>query len=137
MDEQGNAWQIGNSYGHAYIKDYPSPNSSFVQTGFHNKYGPTDVKEASGNFFQPGEGNYGETQMVFPTYTTFVLQGMMPGQTIITFAPQKQGQTVKEIICNGQNIMETGIETIAGQDVNDVQIVIGKANAQLEKGEQK
>jgi hypothetical protein len=51
---------------------------------------------------------------------------MMPGQTVIDFAPKAEGWQVKEILCNGQNIMHTGIDTQAGQDVNDVTIVVGK-----------
>jgi hypothetical protein len=51
---------------------------------------------------------------------------MMPGPTIIDFAPKAEGWQVKEILCNGQNIMQTGIETRAGEDVDGVTIVVGR-----------
>jgi hypothetical protein len=50
---------------------------------------------------------------------------MMPGKTILRFHPKTQGQVVKQILYNGQNIMDTGIETKSGQEVKDITIVVG------------
>jgi beta-lactamase regulating signal transducer with metallopeptidase domain len=126
VDEQGRDWQITSSHGHAFIKDYPGPNRTFSLTNFRNKHRPKDAGRGSGGSFQPGRGDYASGEMIFPTKSTFIFQGMMPGQTMINFAPKAEGLEVEEILYNGQNIMETGIETQAGQDINDVTIVVGK-----------
>ena len=63
--------------------------------------------------------------MVFPTKSTFVIQGMMPGHTLIGFSPNKEGQKVVKILHNGDNIMESGINTKAGEEIKDITIVIG------------
>ena len=62
--------------------------------------------------------------MLFPTKSTFVIQGVMPGHTLIGFSPQKEGQKVAEILYDGRNVMESGIKTKPGQEIN-VTIVIG------------
>ena len=62
--------------------------------------------------------------MLFPTKNTFVIQGMMPGHTILTFMPQKEGQKVAEIHYDGRDIKQAGIETKPGQEIRDVTIVI-------------
>jgi len=125
VDEDGNDWQIGQSYGHAYIKDWQGSDSSFSLTDFRNKYRPKDVGIGSGGSFHGGQGDYGSAQMLFPAKNTFVVEGMMPGKTIISFSPKKEGCKVSEILYNGRNIMETGLETKPGQEIKDVTIVIG------------
>jgi hypothetical protein len=124
VDEQDNAWQIGESYGYANIKDRKGPTSSFSLTNFRNKYRPENAMRSSGGSFSPGEGDYTGGQMLFPTESTFVIQGMMPGNTMIGFSPKKERTEVSEILHNGRNIMETGLETTAGQEIKDVKIVI-------------
>jgi len=62
--------------------------------------------------------------MLFPARNTFVVEGMMPGKTIISFYPKKEGCKVSEILYNGRNIKETGLETKPGQEIKDVTIVI-------------
>jgi hypothetical protein len=124
VDEDGNDWQIGQSYGYANIKDWRGPSSSFSLTDFRNKYRPKDVREGSGGSFHPGQGDYGSAQMLFPAKNTFVAEGMMPGKTIISFSPKKEGCKVLKILYNGRNIMETGLETKPGREIKDVTIVI-------------
>ena len=126
VDEDGNDWQIGQSYGYANIKDLQGPGSSFSLTDFRNKYRPKDVRRGSGGTFSPGEGNYYGGEMIFPTKSTFIVQGMMPGQTMMSFYPKKEKCEVVGILHNGRNIMETGIETMPGQEIGDVTVVIGK-----------
>jgi len=125
VDEDGNDWQIGQSYGYANIKDLRGPTSSFSLTDFRNKYRPEDVRRGSGGDFAPGEGDYYDGQMIFPTKSTFIIQGMMPGQTMMSFYPKKEKCEVVGILCNGQGIMETGIETMPGQEIKDVIVKIG------------
>ena len=124
VDEEGNDWQIGQSYGYANIKDRQGLTTSFSLTDFRNKYRPKDVRRGSGGSFSQGEGDYDGSQMIFPTKSTFVIQGVMPGHTMISFYPKKEGCEVVEILYNGQSIMETGIETKPGQEIEDVTIVI-------------
>ena len=135
VDGDGNDWRIGQSYGHAYVKKQSESDSSsdattktlssYSLTEFRNKYRPKDVRSGSGGEFYSGKGDYSGGSMIFPTTSSFILQGMMPGATMISFSPKKEGQEVKEILYNGENIMETGIETRPGQEVKDVTIVIG------------
>ncbi|MHC4586792.1 MAG: M56 family metallopeptidase [Planctomycetota bacterium] len=124
VDEDGNDWQIADSYGHAVIKDWRSSTGSFSLTDFRNKHRPKDIRRGSGGSFHRGQGDYMSDQMLFPAKNTFVVEGMMPGKTIISFSPKKEGCKVLEILNNGQNIMETGLETKPGQEIKDVTIVI-------------
>ena len=124
VDEEGNDWPIGQSYGFANVNDGQGLTSSFSLTDFRNKYRPKNVRRGSGGYFTQGEGDYDGSQMIFPTKSTFVIQGVMPGHTMISFYPKKEGCEVVEILYNGQSIMETGIETIPGQEMEDVTIVI-------------
>jgi hypothetical protein len=124
VDEEGNDWQIGQSYGYANINDRQGLTSSFSLTDFRNKYRPKDVRRGSGGSFARGEGDYNGSQMIFPTESTFVIQGVMPGDTMISFVPKKEGCDVVDILYHGQSIMDTGIETKPGQEIEDVTIVI-------------
>jgi hypothetical protein len=124
VDEDGNDWQIGESYGHALIEDWRSSTGSFALSDFHNKYRPKEVRRGSGGAFHRGQGDYGSAQMLFPARNTFVVEGMMPGKTIFNFYPKKEGCKVSEILYNGRNIKETGLETKPGQEIKDITIVI-------------
>ena len=62
--------------------------------------------------------------MVFPTKSTFLIQGMMPGQTMLGFSPQKEGQHVVKILHGGHDVLKSGIHTKPGQEIKDVTIVI-------------
>ncbi len=135
VDEKGNDWQIGESEGDAkivkdqHVTDEQEQDSSFFVTGFRNKYTPHDIKESFGGFFARGEGDYHRGEMIFPTKSTFIIQGMMPGQTRLSFSPLKEGQKVLKILQGGRNVMESGIDTKPGQEIKDVTIVIGTAEA--------
>jgi beta-lactamase regulating signal transducer with metallopeptidase domain len=129
VDEKGHDWQIGASYGCAnVVKDKQkqlSNSSSFSLTHFWNKHRPQDVKESAGGSFATGEGDYRDGEMLFPTPSTFILQGMMPGHTMIVFSPQKERQKVLKILQDGRDITKSGIETKPGQEMKDVTVVIG------------
>jgi beta-lactamase regulating signal transducer with metallopeptidase domain len=131
VDEKGNEWQIGESFGYAHIIEAPTPKDqqkaqgSFSLTGFRNKHRPDDSKRSSGGSFALGEGVYESSQMIFPTKSTFLIQGMMPGRTMIGFSPNKEGQMVVKILHDGQDIMDETFNTKPGQEVKDVTIVIG------------
>lgn len=133
VDQDGNGWQIGKSHGKAYVTEDVKkhlkklePNSIPSWSGLPNKYGVQGIDGSSAVLYIPGEGDYYRSEMVFPTRNTFVFPSIKPGHALITFSPQEEGKRVIKILHNGQDIMKTGIETKAGQKIEDVQIVIGK-----------
>jgi hypothetical protein len=140
VEEKGNDWQItSSSFGLARMvkgehdKDWQNKYPSFSRTGFRNKYRPPDAEESSGGDFLGGEGDYDGGTMIFPTKSTFVIQGVMRGHTLLGFSPKKEGQKVVKILQGGRNIMESGINTKPGQEIKDVTIVIGTATKEEAK----
>jgi hypothetical protein len=127
IDKQGNPWEIALSSGRAFVTAelLQEHDGTFTLTGFDSKYAARTVRDASGSSFQAGEGPYYRGQMLFPTKSTFVIQGMMPGHTILSFMPQKEGQKLAEIRYEGHDVKDSGIDTKPGQEIRDVTIVIG------------
>jgi hypothetical protein len=130
VDKKGNDWEIGQSWGWANImknppQRRPEADGGFSLTNFRNKYRPASAERASGGSFQLGEGNYESGEMIFPTKSTFIIQGMMPGQTMIGFSPNREGQAVIKIFHGDKDIMSSGLHSQRGQEIKDVVIVIG------------
>jgi beta-lactamase regulating signal transducer with metallopeptidase domain/protocatechuate 3,4-dioxygenase beta subunit len=128
VDEKGEDWQIGPSQGYAAISEGKGVSGShtFSQTRFRSKFGAQDVRKGPpGSEFSPGEGDYRRREMVFPTENTFVIQGMKPGLTQIEFSPLRDGQEVLEIRHQGRNILGEAIDTVPGEAVEDLVIVLG------------
>lgn len=126
VDEHGDAWWIGESYGDAIV-DNPQQTSvsSFSLTDFRNKHRPRGVQRVFGGSFLRGQGDYERAQMLFPTRTSFVIQGIMPGKTRIFFHPKKVHQQVLKILYRGRDILNCGITTTPGQEIDGVTIVVG------------
>ncbi len=128
VNEEGEDWEIGSSYGRAHVKAVNSKPTrtanGFSLTHFWNKHRPKDLMEGSGGQFLLGEGDYKQSQMFFPKKNTFVIQGVMPGHTMISFSPKKEKQEIVKILHDGQDIMKSGIVTKPGQEIKDVTIVI-------------
>ena len=124
VDENGNPIEIDRSaWGLAYRYD-PGPSKTMHSwTGARNRY---STKGLTYSTFSDGEGDYESEYMVFPTPSSFIIEGVKPGKTILHFSPQIEGQTVKEILYHGENITKTGIETQSDQEIKDVTIVIKK-----------
>lgn len=123
VNENRDDIQIGSqAYGLAYRYGHPNP-ETMSWSGTRNKYGAKG--RAGSNTFNGGKGDYQEEYMDFPTPSTFIIEGIIPGKTVFRFHPKTEGQIVKEILYNGQNIRETGLETKPGQEIKDVTIVIG------------
>ena len=78
-------------------------------TDFRNKYRPKDVREGSGGGFAPGKGDYDDGEMIFPTKSTFILQGIMPGHTIVKFFSPERRPESRENPPSRRDIMESGI----------------------------
>ena len=132
VDEQGGTWQIGQSHGYGITvipeeeRKKRQSQGSFTLTGFGNKFRARDTRRASGTAFSLGDGNYYDNaQMLFPTKSTFIIQGLMPAHTMLGFSPQKEKQKVVKILYDGRDIMKSGIDTKPGQEIKDVTIVIG------------
>ena len=64
-------------------------------------------------------------EMFFPHEKHVHIQGMKPGHTTIQFSPKKEGREVAEIRHDWADIIDSGIDTKPGQEINDVTIVIG------------
>ncbi|MEN6452565.1 MAG: M56 family metallopeptidase, partial [Thermoguttaceae bacterium] len=126
VDQDGKPWRIGSSFGFARTtggSQGPAPTLGW--SGLPNKYSIPNISDGSAVFFIPGEGDYDSSHMMFPTKTTFVLQGMMPGHTTLFFSPKKEDEKVIKILHDGRDIMTSGIDTKPGQEIKDVTIVIG------------
>jgi len=133
VDEKGQDWQIGDSYAYAaqVSKDRPARTQfelnegNFSLTDFQNKHRPESVKKGFPGAFLLGEGDYDCDQAVFPTMSTFIIQGMMPGHTTIGLSPNKEKQKVVKILHDGRDILKSGIDTKAGDEIKGVVIVVG------------
>lgn len=123
VDEKGQPWQIAQTDGLAWVNNREN---CFSLTGFRNKYGPQDSLARSHGYYADGEGNYADSRMLFPTTSTFLVEGLLPGRTQIELSPRKEGQQVRKILYSGRDIMASGIDTQPGQEIKDVAIVIGK-----------
>ncbi len=126
VDSEGDAWEIDLSHGRAQTKELLKNSPSFGRTVFGSKYGPKDIKGFTRCFFLLGEGDYERGDMIFPTPSTFIIQGMLPGTILLSFTPQKERQEVLKILYNSQDITETGLKTEPGQEMEDVIIIVGE-----------
>ncbi|MHC4552627.1 MAG: M56 family metallopeptidase [Planctomycetota bacterium] len=123
VDENGDSvLTASGAYGLAYQKGYTNP-ETMSWSGVCNRN--TDEQRSHGNTFNGGTGDYVEEYMDFPTPDTFVVKGIIPGETMLRFHPKAQGATVKKIMYNGQDITHTGLKTESGEMVTDVTIVVG------------
>jgi len=136
VDEQGKPWPIGTSYAYAYHSGDEWPERTqfelnegdYSLTDFSNKYRPKGVEERFPGTFLRGKGDYDCDQAVFPTRTTFIIQGVMPGDhTMIGMSTNKERQKVVKVLYEGRDIMKSGIDTKPGQEIKDVTIVVGPA----------
>jgi ankyrin repeat protein/beta-lactamase regulating signal transducer with metallopeptidase domain len=138
IDENGKPFEIADrSYGLAFKYGYPHP-ETMEWTGTMNKYSEKGMSAGNSyNTFNGDQGDYEEEYMVFPTANTFHIQGMLPGKTMLRFYPKDEGAIVKHIFYNGQDIKETGIETLPGEKIRGVSIVIevGKKETTPDKKE--
>lgn len=137
VDVQGKAWQIGDSYAYAARigEDGSIPSQSklyegdFSLTGYQNKYRPKNVQEEFPGTFLRGEGDYDCDQAIFPTSSTFLIQGVMPGHTMVGLSPNKEQQKVVKILYRGRDVLTSGIETKPGDEIKDITIVVGRDDA--------
>lgn len=129
LGEQGQEWILASGFGAANVVTEQRSESSFTLTGFQNRNRTMNVRPASGTRFSPGEGDYGSATMIFPTESTFLLEGVAAGDTRIYFYPKSDGREVKSIRYEGRDIQETGLETKPGDEILDVVIVVGRVSS--------
>jgi protocatechuate 3,4-dioxygenase beta subunit len=123
VGENGRDWQVvGPSDGSANV-DVGNKGGGFLLTDvdFRNKYRPKNANGLAGGWFYLGSGDYASGEMSFPTKSTFIVQGMMPGNTTFHFS-----EPIAKILHDGQDVQDSGIDTEPGQDIKDVTIVVGK-----------
>jgi len=92
-------------------------------SGVRNRYTVAERKHAI--FYEGGAGDYEQEYMDFPTASTFIIEGMFPGRTVLSFEPKASDAFVQAILYKGRNIMGTGFDTGADREIQDVTIVIG------------
>ena len=128
VTKDGKPWPVERGHGYAAILDgeQTSRGGSFSLTDFRNQFAPKNAKPRSAGSFLTGEGGYQSCDMVFPTEDTFLVQGLMPGQTQIGFSPNSENKDVIEILVDGCSIKGSTIETKPGDEIKDVAIVIGE-----------
>lgn len=121
VDTDGDPVQVSSrAYGLAYRNGYDETNS---WGGPANRFSHDDGRPG-GHKLSGGQGDYEEEYMVFFTPDTFVIEGMMPGETMLRFDPKSQNTIVKAIMHNGMDIKDTGLETEPGQEIRDVKVVL-------------
>jgi hypothetical protein len=127
VDEEGKECTVGQGFGSAAVASLPQGQIAFSVTGFENKNRKKNVREPSGSSFSPGEGDYGSAEMIFPSESTFLLEGVPAGDTKIQFEPKRDGKGVTRVLYKGREITGAGLATKAGEEISDVIIVIGDA----------
>jgi beta-lactamase regulating signal transducer with metallopeptidase domain len=127
VDAEGKQLEIagGNTFGSASVRDLNEPHSSFVLTGWRNRYGPHVVGPSEGETFLPDDGDYGIGNMVFPTASSFLISGMAPGKIFLSFNPATKGKKVLKILYHGADVLKEGIQAKVGDALEGIEIVIG------------
>jgi len=111
------------SYGYAHHQPNlnPQPGS---WSGRNNRYCVAQRKGSTS--FEGGAGDYEDEHMDFPTRSTFIVEGMFPGQTLLNFEPKASDALVQAILYKGQNVLGTTFDTQADREIQDITIVIGR-----------
>ena len=126
VDERGNPYRAGRSSGYASRKrgGFGAAASNFR---YGSKHAPDYLRNGSTVFYEEGEGDAAGTIMAFPADSSFLLPAVAPGEIVIDFRPRGRGERVSKILYEGRDIRETGLSVEAGQNVEDVTIVIQTA----------
>ncbi|MBN2127965.1 MAG: carboxypeptidase regulatory-like domain-containing protein [Sedimentisphaerales bacterium] len=127
VDEQGNPYRVGRSSGYASRKrgGFAAAASNFR---YGNKHAPDYIRNGATVFYEEGEGDASGAIMTFPKQSSFLLSAVAPGEIVIGFRPRGRGERVSKILYRGRDIRETGLAIEAGQNVEDVTIVIQTAS---------
>ena len=122
VDTDGNDMDVKEpSYGYAHHHPQLNPQSG-SWSGRRNRY--TVAERLYPVFFEPGAGDYESEPMNFPTAGTFLIEGLLPGQTIVSFEPKASDLVVQSILYQGQDVTVAGFDTGTDRRIEDVTIVI-------------
>jgi protocatechuate 3,4-dioxygenase beta subunit len=109
----------------AYGSAYHSPNPDGQGPSWSGSASRYSAAEKKTVFFVGGSGDYHGEGMDFPTTSTFVVEGVMPGLTFVNFNPKASDLMVQSILYKGKDIGPTGFETsLSERDIQDVTIVL-------------
>lgn len=124
VDENGRDWKVDrNIVGRAIVgTDNEREGFALIDVDFCNKYRPKNCDGMARGWLYLGKGEYPAGEMIFPTKSTFIIQGMTPGNT--TFQVEYMQKAAKKILHAGQDILKSGIDTEPGQEIKDITIVI-------------
>ncbi|MBN1507635.1 MAG: carboxypeptidase regulatory-like domain-containing protein [Sedimentisphaerales bacterium] len=111
-------WSIHGGAYHSSNPDAQGPSWS----GSANRYSVAEKKKV---FFVGGSGDYHGEEMNFPTPSTFLIEGLLPGLTFVNFNPKTSDLVVQSILYKGKNITLAGFETsLSDREVQEVTIVL-------------
>ena len=122
VDERGNPYRAGRSYGYASRKRGGFAAASNFRYG--NRHAPDYLRSSSTVFYEEGEGDASGTIMAFPRDSSFLLPAVAAGEIVIGFHPRGRGERVSKILYRGRDIRQAGLVVEAGRDIEDVTIVI-------------
>lgn len=112
--------------GYAYHRPDLNPGGP-SWSGSNSRYSVVQGDGQAPVFFMGGSGDYSGEIMDSPTPSTFRIDGVLPGQTLLTFDPKAPDLTVQSINYEGRNIMPDGFTTsLAQREVKDVTIVLAR-----------
>lgn len=116
----------------AYGSAYHSPNPDGQGSSWSGSASRYTVAEKKPVTFIGGSGDYHFEEMSFPTTSTFLIEGMLPGSTFVKFEPKASDLMVQSILYKGKDIGPAGFETtLADREVQDVTIVLTRPVAPL------
>jgi len=126
VDENDNPVEINKSaFAKAGIKD--APQSQHRWTGVRHKHAPKApemrFKEPSPTF-DSLKGDYTVNNITLTKRTAFVINGMKPGTVRFRFYLASRKQEVIKILHKGKDIKDTGLLTHAGENIEDIKVVI-------------
>ncbi|MHC4477274.1 MAG: HEAT repeat domain-containing protein [Planctomycetota bacterium] len=124
VDQQDNDWQVGRSFGSAYVEVQGRRRGGAASNfPYGNKYAPEHIRNGCTVFSEEGQGDHRSVMMVSPTESSFLLPAMLPAKTFLRFSPH--GGRVLKILYQGKDISKTGLDTGPGRKIDDITIVIG------------
>ncbi len=123
VDENGRDWKVDRNIRGRAIVGTGDRSGFLPNVDFRNKYRPKNCDGRARGWLYLGKGEYPDGEMVFPTKSTFIIQGVKPGHT--TFQVEYLQKAAK-ILRAGQDILDSGIDTEPGQEIKDITIVIAE-----------
>jgi beta-lactamase regulating signal transducer with metallopeptidase domain len=125
VDEEGNPVEIarGKAFGHASIEGgRGSPTCLMI--GLFTSDGGTTSGATERLSFTAEEGDYISGDMTFPTTGSFMIRGLMPGRTKLSFDPKEPGAQVLKILSGDVDLAKTALVTFGGEQYEEIKVVL-------------